>query len=306
MNLRGLSFSPDGGTLATVGEDGRVRTWSAISGEAFEVFPAAATGVVANAVGFVDARTVVAVAGTGELRAWALNPEWTLERAIGTGEIDSPLSDRVNVVRFSPDGQTLATGAGDPTRNGEIKFWNAADGSFVREFAQVHSDAVLSVEFSPDGRHLASTSADRFVRVVELATGKVVKAFEGHTSYVLGVAWKASGRTLVSAGADNVIKVWDFVTGERKKNIDGAGKEVTSITFVGVTDQFIAASGDGQVRLVKEGGEKVRALEGASDFVNSVAATPDGRYVVAGGQDGVLRVWNGNDGKLVSSLAPGK
>ena len=305
-NIRGLSFSPDGGTLATVGEDGRVRTWSAVSGEAFEVFPAATTGVVANAVGFVDGRTVVAVAGTGGLSAWALNPEWTLERAIGTGEIDSPLSDRVNAVRFSPDGATLATGAGEPTRNGEIKFWNAADGSFVREFALVHSDAVLSVEFSPDGRHLASTSADRFVRVVELATGKVVKAFEGHTSYVLGVAWKASGRTLASAGADNVIKVWDFVTGERKKNIDGAGKEVTSITFVGVTDQVLAASGDGQVRLVKEGGEKVRALEGASDFVNSVAATPDGRYVVAGGQDGVLRVWNGNDGKLVASLAAGK
>lgn len=40
--------------------------------------------------------------------------------------------------------------------------------------------------------------------------------------------------------------------------------------------------------------------------MNSAAATPDGRYVIAGGHDGLLRVWNGNDGKLVANLGPGK
>ena len=57
---------------------------------------------------------------------------------------------------------------------------------------------------------------------------------------------------------------------------------------------------------MKENGDKVRGFEGASDFVNSAAATPDGRYVVAGGQDSVLRVWNGSDGKLIVNLAPVK
>ena len=78
------------------------------------------------------------------------------------------------------------------------------------------------------------------MRVIELASGKVVKAFEGHTSYVLGVAWKRDSRTLASAGADKVIKVWDFVTGERKKNIEGAEKEVTAIAFVGATGDAVA------------------------------------------------------------------
>jgi WD40 repeat protein len=204
-------------------------------------------------------RTLLAAAGGGELVAWDLQPAWTLERAIGSGDVDSPLSDRVNAVRFSPDGALLATGGGEPTRSGEIKLWNVADGAFVREIPNVHSDAVLALEFSPDGKYLASSSADRFARVVDLASGKVVKAFEGHTSYVQAVGWKASGRMLVSAGADNVIKVWDTVTGERKKNVEGAGKEVTAVAFVGVTDQFIAASGDGQVRVLKENGEKVRS-----------------------------------------------
>jgi len=335
--IRSLAFSPDGVTLATVGDDGRVHTWSAENGAAFEVFPSGAVGVrpssgagtsespaaannsktLANGevsasengrtprfIAFLNEQTVLAAGDSEPVTAWDLNPAWTFERAIGSGDIDSPLSDRVNAVRFSPDGKTLATGAGEPTRSGEIKLWNVADGKFLRAFENVHSDAVLSLDFSPDGKYLASSSADRFVRVVDLATGKVAKAFEGHTSYVLGVAWKSDSRTLASAGADNVIKVWNFVTGERKKNIEGASKEVTSIAFVGVTDQAVAASGDNQVRLLKENGEKVRSFEGCGDFMNAVAATPDGAAIVAGGQDGVLRVWNGKDGKAVASLAP--
>ncbi len=316
--VRSLAFSPDGVTLATFGDDGRAHTWSSETGAPFEVFGRSATnagrGNVASkdnapgagALAFLDSQTLLASSGERELVAWDLNPAWAFERAIGTGDVDSPLTDRVNAVRFSADGQTLATGGGEPTRSGEIKLWNVDDGRFLREYANVHSDAVLALDFSPDGKCLASSSADRFVRVVDLESGKVVKAFEGHTSYVLGVAWKRDSRTLASAGADNVIKVWDFVTGERKKNIDGAGKEVTSIAFVGATDQAVATSGDNQVRLVRANGEKVRSFEGATEFMNSGATTPDGRAVVAGGQDGVLHVWNGTNGQKVAAFAPNR
>ena len=102
------------------------------------------------------------------------------------------------------------------------------------------------------------------------------------------MSWKADGRTLVSAGADNTIKVWDADTGERKKNVTGFDKEVTAVAFVADTDQFLAASGEGKVKLVKEGGSDVRSFSGAgSDFVYAGTVTLDGKLVVAGGQDGV-------------------
>lgn len=306
-----LAFSADGRTLATLGSDRRVHTWSSDTGAPFDVLPRETSSPDAvdtgNGLAFLGRDHVLASAASpGRAVVWNLNPPWTLERTLGSGDVDSIFADRVNAVRFSPDGRLLATGGGEPTRSGEIKLFQAADGQPVRQFADVHSDAVLSIDFAPDGKHLASSSADRFVKVIDLATGKVVKAFEGHTSYVLGVAWKRDSRTLASAGADKVIKVWDFVSGDRRKNIEGADKDVTAIAFVGVTDQMIAASGDSQVRLLKESGEKVRGFEGAADFMNSAAATPDGKIVVAGGQDGQLHIWNGADGRKLASFAPGE
>ena len=234
---------------------------------------------------------------------WDTNPAWIFERTIG-GDAASPLIDRVNALRFSPDGKLLATGGGEPSRSGEIKLWQATTGKPVVSFTNVHSDAVLSLDFSRDGRLLASGSADKFARVTDVATGKVVKSLEGHTHHVTGAAWKADGRTLATAGADGVVKVWDFVSGERRRNIEGYGKEVTSIQFIGVTDQALTSAGTGRVFLVRDNGVEVRAFTGFSDFVHAAAATPDGGVVIAGGQDGVLRVWNGTNSQPAATFAP--
>src|SRR5207249_1307795 len=187
------------------------------------------------AVAFAGNGTLVSGAADRSAVLWDLNPGWTLERTIGTGDASSPISDRVNAVRFSPDGKRLATGGGEPTRGGEIQIWQVAAerpsnrssrrkealteirnsqslltsaatintvlptrsaGTPLQSFTNVHSDAVFGLDFSADGKYLASSAADKFVKVLDLTTGKVVKTFEGHTHHVLGVSWKRDGRTL--------------------------------------------------------------------------------------------------------------
>ena len=300
--IRGIAFSPDFLTLATSGDDQSVHTWSAETGAPFESLRGHKSPVIALA--FTHQGMLASGSANPGAVLWDMGTEWKLERSIGTSDANSPLADRVNALRFTPDGQRLATGSGEPTRGGEIKIWDAATGKLLQDFPNIHSDMVFSLDFTADGKRLASGAADKFVRVIDLAAGKAVKSFEGHTHHVLGVSWKRDGRTLMSAGADNVIKVWDFVTGERKKNIDGFLKEVTSVSFVGITDQALVCSGDNQVRIVKENGDKIRTFDGVADFMYAGAVTPDGKIVVAGGQDGVLRIWDGADGKVRAVFAP--
>jgi WD40 repeat protein len=300
--IRAIAFSPDNRTLATAGDDNLLHTWDAENGAPFESFKGHQGPVLT--IAFIGRGDLVSGSTDASAIVWDINAEWRLERILGTGDAASQIVDRVNAVRFSPDSKWLATGSGEPSRSGEIKVFQVADGKLLKDLKNVHSDAVFSLDFSADGKYLASGAADKFVKVVDVATEKIVKSFEGHTHHVLGVSWKRDGRTLASAGADNVIKVWDFITGERKKNVEGFGKEVTAISFIGITDQAVACSGDNQVRTIKENGDKVRSFDGVNDFMYSVAATPDGKIIIAGGQDSVLRIWNGADGKSIATFAP--
>jgi WD40 repeat protein len=177
-------------------------------------------------------------------------------------------------------------------------------GALQKKFDRVHSDAVLAVAFSPDGKLLATAAADRFMKVIDPATGAVLKPFEGHTGHVQSVAWKGTGRTLATGGADNVVKVWDFTAGAQTKSIAGFEKEVTAVRFVGDTDQILATAGDAKVRLVKDSGPDVRTFPGTTGFMYAVAATHDGTVILAGGEDGILRWWNGADGAPLTTFAP--
>src|SRR5205814_6753508 len=157
------------------GQDEKVHTWSAENGLAFETFKGHKGAVTSLA--FTRDGTLVSGSSDRRAIAWDLAPTWTLERTIGTGDSNSPLVDRVNALRFTPDSRTLATGGGEPTRGGEIKLWQVSDGKLAKEFKNVHSDAVFALDFTPDGKYLASGAADKFARVVEVASGKGVKAF---------------------------------------------------------------------------------------------------------------------------------
>src|SRR5207248_11484050 len=148
---------------------------------------------------------------------WDTGGNWSAYGQLGGGPGESPFADRMTALKFSPDGKFLATGGGVPSREGEVMWWEVAGGALVRKFERLHSDGVLALDISPDGKYLATAAADRFMKVSEVSTGKLLKSFEGHSGHVLGVAFQHTGRTLVTGAADNVVKVWDLVGGEQKK-----------------------------------------------------------------------------------------
>lgn len=249
---------------------------------------------------------LLAISGDGtSLNTLSFETGWQLARTIGNIDDVNTFVDRVTAVDISPDGKWLATGSGEPSRSGEIKIWNLADGKLVKEIKDAHSDTILDIKFSPDGSKVASGSSDRFMKTFDLATGKMIRVFEGHTHHVMSVDWNSTGRELSSAGADKVVKVWDAETGTQKRTITGYGKEVTSLSFVELSNNIITTSGDRTVRLKRtDNGGELRQFSGNSDFVYTVATSADGKKFAAGGEDSVVRVWNDNGQMFVEFPAP--
>lgn len=305
---RSATFAPDSRTLIVAADNGRLHHFDSASGAAMETvaIPAGAAWL-----GTLPEGREQTLHADGVLRTWQSGGEWTLSGRIGAAGADpqsvaaSGLIDRVLTLAFSPDGRLLATGGGEPSRSGELKVWNVADGSLRLDLPEAHSDTVFGVDFSSDGRYLASAAADKFVKVFDATTGAPLRSLEGHTHHVLGVGWRFDGTLLASSGADKVIKIWNFDSGEQQRTIQGFNKEATSVRFVGATGLTLTSSGDTTLRLHNaDDGKSPRSFGGAGEFLHTAAVTPDGKLVVAGGQDGVLRVWNGEDGKSLMSFNP--
>lgn len=204
---------------------------------------------------------------------------------------------------FSPDSKLLATAGGAATEDGEVKIFDVSSGKQVIDIKGAHSDTAFGVSFSPDGKMLASCGADKFVKIFEVPSGKLVKSFEGHTHHVMDVGWKNDGKFLASAGADNAIKVWDFEKGEQARTIAGHTKQISRLQFVGVTPTFITCSGDKSMRIwnVDTGGA-VKTFANAEDFLYALASSVDGTLIASGGEAGVIYIYNATTGALIKNL----
>jgi WD40 repeat protein len=287
-----VSFSADAQRVASMFDDGTLRVWAAATGLPLEESPALAASITISATAdgsFVATKVISQSAGS--------SPRWTLEKTIdGKGLF----TDRVNAVRFSPDGKTLATGGGELSRSGDIVLFDVASGKATQTWKEKHADTVLCLDFSPDGRRLASGAADKIARVTEVATGKSLKVFEGHTHHVMGIAYRSDGRVLATAGAEGSVVTWDMIIGERKKKIEGWTKEVTSLQFIGATNQIVTSAGDNRVRIVTDDGGEVRSIANLPDYMQAAASAPNGSTIIGAGEDSLLRVWDNAGKELVA------
>lgn len=214
-------------------------------------------------------------------------------------------AERVVCLAFSADGKLLATGGGAPTESGEIKIFDVASGKLQLEIKGGHSDTVFGISFSPDGKKVATAAADKFVKVFDIANGKLARSFEGHTQHVMDVGWKPDGKVIVSIGADDLIKVWDLEKGEQVRSFGNQKKQLTKLAFKSKTSEILVTSGDFNVRTWNiDNGSAGMSFSGATDYLCAIGVSADGKLVATGGEDGILRVYNGATGKLVKAIPP--
>ena len=292
-----MAFSPDGKRLIAGTEDGRLYAWGSRDGQ--QIGEIARHAGAITQVQFLTEGGLLA-AGDGKTeRIWESRPAWELVRTLGDGKDPSVFAGRVSALAFSPDGETLITGGGVPSRSGDLESFSMRDGSLVSEIKDAHSDTIVDVAVSPDGKSIATAGMDRVARVFSVADSSLIGTFEGHGGHVLGVSWRDDGRVLATAGADKKAKLWDFEEAKLIKNVEGFDNEVTAVEFVGLGEDLVTSSGDQNVRV-----GNAQLSDPEKCFLYSVAASADGRVVVAGGDDGTLRVWDGMEKKSLFRFAP--
>ncbi|UUO08858.1 hypothetical protein M4951_11200 [Blastopirellula sp. J2-11] len=302
--LRSVRFSPDGQTIATAGDFPSVQRWNAETGAPLEAFTEQTAALYPLA--FLDDKRLVSAAGDQEAVLWNLNPPWRLLRTIGSAEQADFISHRVTSLDFNSDASLLLVGSGAPSRSGEIGLFRVADGSQLHHLPKAHADVVYAAKFSPDGTQFLSAAADKYLRIWDVKTEKMLRQFEGHTDYALGVAWKGDAQTIASASADQTLKVWNVESTDQQRTITGFGKDITALKYVGETDQLISSCGDGTVRLQTGANGKTVRNFAAGIWLHCVDVTADGQLVVACSDDGRLFVWDGGNGKQLHAISVGQ
>lgn len=305
------AFSPDGRTLATVGQDGVLRLWSPSRRHGLRPMTGLrpVTGVPGRPVTSVGRLTSVAFSPDGRTLAAG-----STDRTVRRWDVTRPRRPRplpplrghrgiVTSVAFSPDGRTLAAAGWDHT----VRLWAVTDRRSAPRAATLsgHTDKVYAVAFSPDGHSLASGGVEG-VRLWSLhGAGRPYQAehLTGHDGAVTSVAFAPDGSTLVSGSQDGTARLWDLAT-------DTLAAHSSSVYGVAVAPRggvLASASYDGTVRLWSTARPRavreLASLPGHTAAVNALAFTADGETLISGSLDGTARLWSVTDPRRPRFLA---
>ncbi|EAZ05333.1 hypothetical protein OsI_27538 [Oryza sativa Indica Group] len=158
-----------------------------------------------------------------DIKIWVIASDDS-DKKLPTATYHSSLSSHssaVNVLRFSPSGENLASGAD----GGGIIIWklhSTDDGEAwkVQKTLLFHHKDVLDLQWSQDGAFLVSASVDNSCIVWDAIKGSVQQKLEGHLHYVQGVAWDPLGQYIASLSSDRTCRIYANKPQGKSKNTD--------------------------------------------------------------------------------------
>ncbi|MFC1707571.1 WD40 repeat domain-containing protein [Planctomycetota bacterium] len=200
-----IDVAPNGKLLATSGRDGAVRVWDLASMACVRTFKVDDDRYGVRTVAFCPQgnRLLFAYGDFVELRELDSGNRVVRVEA----EWASPFS-----VCFSPDGRFFVCASTSHV----LTMWESATGRRVRSFANEKKRGYnYAVRFTRDGSNLVTSGADGMVRMWEVGSAELRRAFRGHYGNVLSLDLSPDGRFLVTGGSnDKAIKLWRL----RRKN----------------------------------------------------------------------------------------
>ena len=284
-----VSFSPDGATLCSAGQDGAIRLWNTNTG-ALEAELLGHTSDV-NSVAFSPDGTWLVSAGDDRtLKIWHV-AERRLEKT-------QQVSAAVNSVIFDPSGETLIIG----DEQGEISLWRF-DAVTRQQQLHGHTQEVNQLAISLDGSRLASAGSDGAIVLWNLQSLSQVAALKNHVGSVTAVAFSPDGQRLASAGVDHTVRLWQVDPPQMLFELRGHTQRIDSVAFSADGALLASAGKDGTLRLWdSSSGRIIWSYATEQSRVWSLAASPTSNLVATSGATGGVRLWPLDDVQRTATM----
>jgi WD40 repeat protein len=240
-----------------------------------------------TALAFSPDSKTLAVGTYREVQFW--NPDNGTLTGTWTGHVDA-----VRSLAYSKDGRLLVSGGGAAGLAGEVRVWDTAAGKELRSFGKDHTDAVNGVALNPDATRVVTASADRTLKIWEVATGRCLITMRDHADAVWAVAWRPDGKFIASGSSDKTIKVWDAETGRRRYSVGAHDDMIVSLEFSPDGGQLVSSSADKTAKVFgfgPDGASAQKTLGGHGGPVLFASYGGEAKTVVTCSGDKTVKVW---------------
>ena len=294
-----VRFAPDGRTLATTGEDGKIALWDVQSAASTGETLSGHAGAIASAQITRDGSTLYTSSVDGTVFIWDLAGDRRLGRPFTTGTGDPGRPH----LALSSDGRLVAAGQED----GAISIVDARTLERRDPFPVVTTGQVLGIGFLPGSHRLVVGGPEGYLAIVDADRGEVLQRLRGHRGAIYTPGISADGRLLATGGDDNTVRLWSLPDGRPLGAPLRFRKLVSDVQLspdgrwltVVVSDEYYD-KGAAEVWEVRTR-RRVRTLARPDmDKPGFLRFSPDGKLLVMGYRRGLSQVWSTTTWKPVT------
>lgn len=285
--ISSLVFSSDGKFLASAGRDGYAKIWDLATMK--EIANLGVHFMGAYSVALSPSNDLLAVGtGDGKVKLWDMKTYQEVATLEGH-------SNSVEWVFFTNEGKNLISAS----YGGELLLWDVEKRQIINKM-DGYTNPTLSVAFSPDDRLLASSNSEGMVYLWDAKDTNNVSTMK-HTRWANCVCFSPDGKTLFSGSTSGTIMLCDV---EKRNVIDIISTYSGSIYSLATTsDGKTIAIGSNTVKLWDiVNCKEIAELEGHTNYIESVAFSPDNRHLASGSWDNTIKIWDTSTYKSVASL----
>ena len=270
-----ISYSLDGATIATGGDDGKIKLWNTSSGFCFVTFSEHVGSISGLAFAPPSGKVLLSASMDGTVRAF----DTTRYRNFRT--FTSPRPAQFGCIGVDSSGDLVAAGGVDIF---EIYLWSVQTGKLL-EVISGHDGPVSSIAFSPNATSsmMASVSWDKTLRLWNaISVGSNSEVIQLGGSDGTTVCFRPDGLQVAVATLNGQIAFFDCQTSAQTGTIDGRND-----LDIGRSDVDLITA-----KKSKEG----------KGFFTALAYTADGSCILAGGHSKSICIYHIQEMMLIKKF----